>query len=64
MSMEEKIIFFHTFQIIGTKKHNDFCGAVIFCHVNEITIYCTLRRISFLNKQRIKVAGIHSDPFF
>lgn len=46
MSMEEKRIFFPAFQIIGTKKHNDFCGAVIFCHVNEITIYGTLRIVS------------------
>lgn len=46
MLMEEKKEFFPTFQIIGPKKYNDFCGAVIFCHVNEITIYGTLRIVS------------------
>lgn len=56
--------FVPTLQIIDTKEHNDFCSAVIFCHVSEITIYGALRIVSFQNKQRIKVVGIHSDPLF
>lgn len=50
-----------TLQIIDTKER-DFCSAVIFCHVSEITIYDALIIVSFQSKQRIKVVGTHSDP--
>ena len=56
--------FVPTLQIIDTNEHNDFYSVVMFCHVSEITIYGALRIVSFQNKQRIKVVGIHSDPLF
>lgn len=51
-------------QIIDTEEHNDFCSAVIFCHVSEITIYGALRIVSSQNKQRIKAVGIYGDSLF